>query len=82
MLNVRQAFVEDSTFRWDQPLLDKARWTYGLVFSSGQDQAVVLFDPAGEVVGNSATGGQIAMEPEASRELEAFFREQFADRMP
>ena len=78
MLNVRQAFVEDSTFRWATPAAAPATWAYALVFSDGPQQTALLFDPVSQSVGNPVTGDRSTLEPEASRDLVEFFQEQFA----
>ncbi len=78
MLNVRQAFVEDSTFRWEPSATGSAEWSYALLFSDGDRQAAILFDPAAAAVGNPATGAQARLEPQASQELAEFFAEQFS----
>jgi hypothetical protein len=77
MLNVRQAFVEDSTFLWQQSPAGPRAWSYALLFSDGERQTAVLFDPSAQTVGSPATGKPVALEPKASEELLDFFQEQF-----
>jgi hypothetical protein len=77
MLNVRQAFVEDSTFLWQQSAAGPPAWSYALVFSDGERQTAVLFDSGAQTVGSPATGKPVSLEPKASEELLAFFQEQF-----
>jgi hypothetical protein len=78
MLNVRQAFVEDSTFRWQQPIAGAPQWSNALIFSDGDRQAAILFDPAAAAVGSPASGVRVLLEKEASEDLAKFFQEQFA----
>jgi hypothetical protein len=82
MLNIRQAMVEDSTFRWDPPVSQPPAWSFALMFSDGDRQAALLFDPAAGAVGNPATGARVLLDPTASQELSEFFHEQFPAPKP
>jgi len=78
ILNVRQAFVEDSTFVWQRPPDFKSlAWSYALRFSDQDRACLILFDPAAGVVGNPLTDRAATLEPPASAELKDFFVEQF-----
>jgi hypothetical protein len=81
ILNVRQAFVEDSTFLWDrQPDRKTLAWVYGLSFTDQDRSFVILFDPAAGVVGNPLSDRVAAIEPPASAELKEFFVEQLEEK--
>jgi hypothetical protein len=75
MANVRHAFIDDSSFDWDEPAAESPAWAYALVFSDGDRQAAILYDPAAGVLGSAATGGRVLLEPATRRGLAAYFKE-------
>ncbi len=80
MGNVRHAFIDDSSFLWEQPTAISPAWSYALVFSDGDRQTAIVYDPAAEALGNPATGGRALLEPATSRGMAAFFNDLLAGR--
>ena len=79
MSNVRRALVLDTSYDWEDPGLPEGQtnWQYALDFHRGEERTTVLFDFESQQV--ALVGGRrtAVLNPEANRDLQEFFNEQF-----
>jgi len=76
--NLRRALVLDSTFDWGEAQAKaEPRWQYALAVAGGRNKATVLFDFDSRQVGLAGGRKTALLHPEATRDFQAFFVEQF-----